>query len=300
MTRTSSVRKIALAAPDRGVDLEVRVTAPTTGERLPIVLFSPGMGFSMDAYGPLVDHWAEHGFVVIQPTHLDSISLGIPPTDPRTPRMWRYRIEDLRRALDNLEALIGALPGLAGRIDAQRIAVAGHSYGATTASALLGARVLAPAGNPEEDFTDARVSSGALIALPGLAGHELTPVAQQFFPFMTPDFDHFTAPALFVAGDADQSVLSTRGPDWWADAYRHTKGEKSLLTVYGADHAFGGIHAYGTIPQTPADNPATVALVQLATTAYLQTALGTDSLAWQNAQSAISAEAPPKGEVSTK
>ena len=71
--------------PDRGADLQVRVTAPTTGPDLPIIVFSHGFGFSMDAYGPLVDFWAAHGFAVIQPTHLDSVTLGLAPDDPRTP-----------------------------------------------------------------------------------------------------------------------------------------------------------------------------------------------------------------------
>lgn len=300
MTQTSSLRRITVPAPNRGTDLEVRVTAPTTGEQLPVVLFSSGFGFSMDAYGPLVDHWAERGFVVIQPTHLDSVSLGLAPTDPRTPQIWRHRINDLVLVLNNLTSITDALPGIAGRVNTERIAVAGHSYGATTASALLGARVLAPAGDPEEDFTDPRVSVGAFIALAGLAGEELTPLATQFFPFMNPDFDHLGAPALFVAGDADQSVLSTRGPDWWTDAYGQTGGEKSLLTVFGAEHAFGGIHAYGTVPQSPTDNPAIAALVAHATGAYLLTALGVDPLAWGRVQKELDDAAEPLGAVQSK
>ncbi|GDY52108.1 hypothetical protein SVIO_027310 [Streptomyces violaceusniger] len=75
-----SVRPIALSAPDRGEDLRVRVTAPATGHHLPVVIFSHGMSLGMDDYAPLVDFWAAHGFVVIQPTHLDSLDL--PPTTP--------------------------------------------------------------------------------------------------------------------------------------------------------------------------------------------------------------------------
>jgi len=131
--RVISVRPVVLPAPGRGEDLQVRVSAPTTGRDLPIVVFSHGFGFSMDGYGPLVDFWAARGFVVVSPTHLDSVSLGLTPDDPRTPRIWRFRIEDLARVLDEL--------------DRDRIAAAGHSYGATTASALLGERVLDEEGD---------------------------------------------------------------------------------------------------------------------------------------------------------
>jgi hypothetical protein len=43
---------------------------------------------------------------------------------------------------------------------------------------------------------------------------------------MSPSFDYLGAPALIAAGDADQSMLSTRGPDWWADALSAESGRK--------------------------------------------------------------------------
>lgn len=43
----------------------MKVSAPVVGRDLPIVVFSHGFGQSLDGYGPLVDYWAAHGFVVI-------------------------------------------------------------------------------------------------------------------------------------------------------------------------------------------------------------------------------------------
>lgn len=298
--RSITVRPVVLPAPNRGDDLHLRVTAPLSGTGLPVLLFSHGFGMSMDAYGPVVDHWAAHGVVVVQPTHLDSASLGLAPDDPRTPRIWRYRIEDLVLLLDELDAVLARVPGLAGRVDVSRMVVGGHSYGATTASALLGARVLAPAGDPQEDFTDPRVRAGVLLCVAGVAGEDLTPLARQFFPFMSPDFDHLDAPALIAAGDADQSILSTRGPDWWTDAYDQSPGPKSLLTLFGAEHGLGGIHAYGGVPQTPAENAATVALVQQTTTAYLRTALGIDTSSWPATQQALTDQPEAAGRLASK
>ncbi len=288
----TSIRPVVLPAPDRGDDLQVRVTAPTTGSDLPIVIFSHGFGFSMDAYGPLVDHWAAAGFVVIQPTHLDSLGLGLAPDDPRAPQIWRLRIEDLKRVLDELDLIEASIPGLAGRPDRDRIAAAGHSYGATTASALLGARVLGPAGDPDEDFSDPRVTAGILLCVPGEGGDELTPLATQLFPFMRPGFDVMSAPALMVAGDRDQSPLSTRGPDWFTDAYRLSPQGKELFTIHGAEHGLGGIQKPVGMPESPADDPAWVALVQRVTLAYLRRALRDDADDWMRAEAELAQEDP--------
>ncbi len=294
---TVSVRPVVLPAPGRGEDLQLRVTVPLTGERLPVIVFSHGFGFSLDAYGPVTEFWASRGFVVIQPTHLDSATVALAPHDPRTPRIWRTRVEDLVRALDGLDIVEHAVPGLPGRLDRTRIGAAGHSYGATTASALLGARVLQGDGSAGEDMTDTRVTTGVLLALAGTGGPDLTDFAAQMFPFMNPGFDAMTTPALIVAGDADQSPLSTRGPDWWTDAYRLSPAGKHLLTLSGADHSLGGVHAYGTLPTTAAENPALLALVRQVSTAYLRTALGVDQASFPVARDALARHGAPAGRL---
>ncbi|AQW46715.1 hypothetical protein SHXM_00178 [Streptomyces hygroscopicus] len=63
------------------MDLQVRVSAPETGTGLPVILLSHGQGpsnnlSSLNGYAPLVNFWAAHGFVVIQPTHLPSRTLS--------------------------------------------------------------------------------------------------------------------------------------------------------------------------------------------------------------------------------
>ncbi|MFG1613536.1 alpha/beta hydrolase family protein [Nonomuraea wenchangensis] len=293
-----SVKPVVLPAPDRGEDLRVRVSAPVTGRDLPVVVLSHGFGWSMDGYGPLADHWAAHGFVVVQPTHLDSRTLALPPDDPRTPLIWRWRVADLTHVLDRLDAVEDAVPGLAGRLDRDRIAVAGHSWGGQTASMLLGARVLDAAGRPGEDLSDRRVSAGVLLATPGSGGADLTPFAAEHFPFMNPDFARMTTPALVVAGDQDRSALSVRGPDWFADPYRLSPGGKSLLTLFGAEHSLGGIVGHGAA-ETTDESPARVALVQRLTTAYLRSALDPGDPAWPAACAALAAEPGPLGRIET-
>ncbi len=299
-TPVVSVSPVVLAAPGRGEDLQVRVSAPTTGSDLPIVVFSHGFGFSMDGYGPLADFWAAQGFVVVQPTHLDSVTLGLSPDDPRTPRIWRLRIDDLKRVIDELDRIEASVPGLGGRLDRGRIAATGHSYGATTASALLGARVLGPVGDEEEDMSDPRVTAGVLLCVPGEGGDDLTPFAAETFPFMHPRFDAMTPPSLVVAGDQDQSPLSVRGPDWFTDAYALSPGGKSLLTVFGAEHGLGGVHKSVGMPETPADNHEQVELVQRVTTAYLRGALGRGEEGWSRVRAELEDDAHPLGRLESK
>lgn len=134
------------ASTARGTDLLVRVSAPATGERLPVVVFNHGYGSSLDGYGPLTDYWAAHGYVVLQPTFLDSRTVGVPNGDPRVPQFWRFRAADATRILDELDTLLGAVPGLSARVDRAAIAVAGHSFGGQTAGLLLGLRADHPPG----------------------------------------------------------------------------------------------------------------------------------------------------------
>ncbi|MDF2824275.1 MAG: uncharacterized protein K0R68_1683 [Mycobacterium sp.] len=292
-----SVKPLGLAASGRGLDLRVRVSAPTTGQNLPVVLFSHGMTLTMDDYAPLVEFWAAHGFVVIQPTHLDS--QGLVPDDPRTPLIWRIRIEDLIGILDQLDAIEAGLPGLAGRIDRSRIAVAGHSWGAQTASTLVGARVCDADGTPGDTMADARVRAAVLLCLPGTGGGDLSRMAAQYFPFMNPDFAELKAPSLMVAGDHDQSPLTTRGPDWFTDGYRLSPGATDLLTLFGAEHGLGGIQGSNDT-RTTDESPERVALVQQLTLAYLRTALGLDDDAWPTARGALPATSNPLGRIESK
>lgn len=279
MTPIVSTKPIVLPAPDRGENLRVKVTAPVTGAGLPIVVFSHGYGSSFEGYGPLADHWAAKGFAVIQPTHLDSRTVGLAPGDPRIPDLWRIRVNDLRLILDSLGTLEAAVPGLAGRLDHDRIAVAGHSFGGQSAGNLLGLRVIDPVTGTTTDYTDPRVTAGVLLATAGLGGADLTPYAAEHFPFMNPDFTHMTKPALVVMGDKDDLPLSVRGPEWTADPYHLSPGPKSLLTLFGAEHSLGGIAGYEAA-ETTDENPERVALLQRVTTAYLRSALYPQDRVW--------------------
>jgi len=196
---------IVLPSPGRAVDLQVRVSAPATGRELPVLLLSHGHGnsnnlSSLNGYAPLASYWAAHGFAVIQPTHLDSKTLGRRDSgDPEAPLYWRSRAGDMPRILDQLDMIEAAVPRLPGRLDRSRVAVAGHSMGGHTASLLLGARLTDPRDGTEVNLAEPRIKAGVLLAAPGRGGDALSEFAATNYSFfLTTDFSKMTTPALVV------------------------------------------------------------------------------------------------------
>jgi pimeloyl-ACP methyl ester carboxylesterase len=291
-----SVAPLRLSAPGRPVPLDVRVSAPATGTRLPVILFSHGNGWNLDGYAPLTGFWASRGFVVIQPTHLDSRRNGFGFDHPVFPTIWTERIADLTRILDQFDIIEAAVPGLAGRIDRSRVAAAGHSWGGQTAQSLLGARIVDEDGRLGEDMSDHRVTAGILFAATGLGGDELHPFAKANFPFTRPSFPQLTTPTLVMAGDRDRSKMSSRGPDWFTDAYAYSPGATDLLTLHGAEHSLGGIVGY-EVAETTDENPERVAVIQRMSTAYLRSALHVEENSWPAARTVFSDSSKRSGSL---
>ena len=290
-----SISPVVLPCPDRLVDLQVRITARVIGGPLPIVLLSLGHGrsyhlSSLNGYGPLANFLAAHGFAVIQPTHLDSKSLSLDPSESEGPLFWKSRAKDMQYLLDKLDWIENEVPSLKGRLDRERAAIVGHSMGGHTASMLLGMTLTDPADGSLVDLTEARLKAGVVLGAPGNGGADLSPFAAEHYSFfLQPDFATMTIPTLVVSGDHDVSPhLAVRGADWTADPYRLSPGPKCLLTLFGAGHLFGGISGYDAA-ETSDESPERVATVQRMVWAYLRTALYPEDKAWRAACEALAA-----------
>lgn len=304
-----SISPIKLLAPDRGMDLEVRISAPITGTNLPVILLSHGHGPSLyipsaDGYGPIVNFWASHGFVVIQPTHLNAKARGMDPEAPGGPTFWKSRIADMKLIIDELEQLVSSVPELAGRVNMANIVMAGHSLGGQTAGVLLGARVT-DQNDPavtDVDMSDPRIQAGLLLASPGNGGSDLneTAAAHPGFSFMNPDFSHMATPTFVVTGDNDVNPhLTTRGADWHADPYTLSPGRKWLLTLFGGEHALGGISGFDA-KETTDEDPDRLEVVARMTSAWLRTIFDPEDDAWPTACKALEEFASTLGRVESK
>lgn len=296
---------VVLPVPGRMTDLQIKVSAPSMGSNLPVILLSHGHGpsnfiSSLHGYAPLANFWAAHGFVVIQPTHLDSKALGLRESDhPEAPLFWRFRAEDMRDILDHLDHIEAAVPGLGGRLDRSRIAAVGHSMGGHTVGMLCGQGVTDPADGTEVNLADPRIKAGVLLAAPG-RGEDLAVYATEHYPVLrTTSFATMTTPALIVVGEHDWNPAFSDRKDWRSDAYVLSPGPKCLLTLFGAEHGLGGVAAYDA-KETTDEDPERVAALRALVWSYLRTALYPEDPAWPAACAALMDTPNPLGMIECK
>jgi len=150
----------------------VRLVLPHHGDRLPLVVFSHGIGGSRRGYRWLGEHLARQGVASLHLQHVGSDRqlwsgnvFGVVGRlqDAAQDREAVARVHDLRFALDTL---LGS--ELAPRVDATRIVAAGHSYGANTALLACGAQVQRD-GRPLH-LHDPRLRAAMLISAPPFYG----------------------------------------------------------------------------------------------------------------------------------
>lgn len=110
----------------------LRDAKPLAGAH-PLLLLSHGYGGNWRNLNWLAAEMASQGYIVAAVDHPGTTTLNKSQQDAQ--QLWR-RPQDLQRVM----AKIIATPSLAGQVDMQRIAVAGHSLGGWTVLELAGAR----------------------------------------------------------------------------------------------------------------------------------------------------------------
>lgn len=116
-----------------------------TAAPYPLIIFSHGSGSSPLLSLFYTEHLASHGFVVIATEHpnntmIDRIGL-FNDYDADVTDNYVYRPQDIRRTIDYALDILNVEDNLAGMIDAENIAVSGHSFGGYTSFAAAGGQL---------------------------------------------------------------------------------------------------------------------------------------------------------------
>lgn len=222
--------------------LPVRVWAPVSGRRLPVVLFSHGAYSSGEDYDLLLEAWARAGFVVLAPTHRDSTRLGT-RRGSQEPRWFGWRLDDMHALATRLDAIAAAAPALRGRLDATRLAATGHSFGGLVAQTLGGA-----------SFRDLAADRTVSRPVPGVRAVIIFSGAGAMAPLLAPaDFAALQLPTLVTVGSEDLAQApGLTGYQWRRQPYDLiAPGNKYLLSLEGADHYLGGAVGRDDLPRSP-------------------------------------------------
>ncbi len=235
-------------------DVPVLIRRPAGSGPAPLVLLSHGLGGSREGLAYLGEALAGAGYVAVHLQHKGSdaaiwqggadvrASMGAAVTDIGAALA---RLQDVVFALDTVQA--DGEPLLQGRIDQDRIAIAGHSYGAWTVSHMLGERL--PLGGFGLNLPDPRLRAGiALSPIPPL------PIPVIGVPAAVA-YRGIAAPILHVTGTRDSGMGV---PNWQARTVGyHTATSPGLLAVLdGAVHAsFAGEAEVGGYWNDPTYQP---------------------------------------------
>lgn len=241
---------------NRSKILDVRVSYPVQPGKPPIILLSHGAYGDKDGYEPLVNQWASHGYVVIQPTHDDSMKFfakergrharaNRSSTDERKVdlqeafedfkkrsfKAWRERPRDFSFILDSLREIERQLPALEGFSEQSNIGMFGHSYGAHTAM-ILGGTVIG--GSTE--FHDKRIKNFIVASAQGVeSGLDGVSAMDEN------SWENFNSPMMNITGTEDPGRNGE--PHTWrfSSFVLSPPNDKYLMVIDGGHHGFGGI-----------------------------------------------------------
>jgi predicted dienelactone hydrolase len=161
------------AARKREVLAKLYMPAQPSTTPTPLVVFSHGIGGSRDGYTYIGSYLAANGIAVLHLQHAGSdrsIWFGNPLGMVSRLQAAAKETEAIDRAKDVSFALDKVLSDsqLGPKLDASRIAAAGHSYGANTTLLVSGARVQREGGSI--DYTDKRIKASVIISAPPFYG----------------------------------------------------------------------------------------------------------------------------------
>ena len=227
--------RATLTVPVENREMSLRIVYPDQGGPYPIIVFSHGTFSSGDKYNLVVEFWAERGYVVILPNHLDANYGIIPSKTEDMIRIIHTRISDMSFILDNLDAIEVQNPGLKGKLNRYQIIAAGHSIGTQVVLVNTGQRIRNPTNNYVTESSEDRFMAAVMLSDPGKMA-------------MMPDdtWKGGSAPTFLSTGPEDYGLMGDgrREAEYQNEILTlpdESTGDKYLLLIERGDHYFGGL-----------------------------------------------------------
>ncbi len=211
---------------------------PTKGENLPVIIVSHGGGGNRTSLITHVLHLVKNGYVVIVPEHIGSNEDYLKNLMEKgytfwqalkelagNTTEWENRPKDISFIIDMAHVWNRSDEDLKGKMDLSKIGILGHSYGAYTVMAVLGALVKMPYGIT--NFEDKRVKVGIAISPQGTGGNPKIDRVNNYF--FDGSWKNITKPISFFA-ESDDLV------QWRMEPFNEISGDVYFIRFIATKH----------------------------------------------------------------
>jgi predicted dienelactone hydrolase len=276
--RRVATELITLHDSARNRDVPVKIYYPANAKApCPMIIFSHGLGGSREGYGYLGEHWAGCGYICVHLQHAGSDDAvwrdaGINGYAQLTraaadPVNAINRAADVTFVIDQMLAAskttnLGGRDPFRGLVNEKEVGMAGHSFGAWTALAVIGEK-----NGAGRTFTDPRIKCAIAMSAP-VPGGAASAVGE---------FTNIRVPVFHMTGTRDDSPIGeTKAADRRIPYDQSTTPGSCLLILDGADHMTFSGHAFGAYLREDARYQA---IILSASTAFWDAALRGDQSA---------------------
>ncbi|MDR2116992.1 MAG: hypothetical protein LBP87_11500 [Planctomycetaceae bacterium] len=224
------------AARNRAIPVKIFYPEKNGEEKLPVIVFSHGLGGSIDCCSYLANAWAAQGFAAVFLQHPGSDEniwkgkiLILNEFKEAYRQNWngRTRAEDIKFVLDCLEQLAAGNRSCVTQFDSNRIGVGGYDLGCL-ASLLVAGQIPSDEG---DSLYDSRIKAVLAMSPP------IRYVGKSFQEVYAP----IEVPTLFITGTEDDSIVGpTKARQRRIPFDAMTCNNRYLVTFQGGDHRIYG------------------------------------------------------------
>ncbi|MDR3198142.1 MAG: hypothetical protein LBU34_09775 [Planctomycetaceae bacterium] len=239
-TKADTVNSVRIvrhdAARNRTIPVKIFYPVKTDEEKLPVIVFSHGLGGSIDCCSYLANAWASQGFAAVflqHPGSDENIWKGKVRILNEFKESYRHnwngrtRAEDIKFVLDSLEELFAENHAVVTKFDGNRIGVGGYDLGCL-ASLLVAGQLPSDMG---DSLYDSRIK--AVLAM--------SPPIRYTGKSFQEVYDPVDVPALFITGTEDDSIVGpTKAQQRRIPFDSMTRNNRYLVIFQGGDHRIYG------------------------------------------------------------